>query len=184
MRRNDCLSYVVAISLWKNWVQVWLTRALGMIALLQNTTSIIYIFQSPDPIYRCAWTYLHISHQQSWSVRGRSDDPQAASVFFPAHPLFFSGRQWCREWDSRVWLSQSTNFFTKSGNRVITSAVPRIPEIGFCPFPPYSCRLPRRLRKYPECCDNSVCMYTSARRRYCWRNYLSGNDLSGTQKAR
>ena len=83
-------------------------------------------------------------------------------------------------------VSQPTSLLvdSKSGNRVITSALPRIPELGFCPFPPYSCRLPRRLRKYLECCDNSVCMYTSARRRYCWRNYLSGNDLSGTQKAR
>ena len=83
-------------------------------------------------------------------------------------------------------VSQPTSLLvdSKSGNRAITSALPRIPEIGFCPFPPYSCRLPRRLRKYPECCDNSVCVYTSARRRYCWRNYLSGNDLSGTQKAR
>ena len=83
-------------------------------------------------------------------------------------------------------VSQPTSLLvdSKSDNRAITSALPRIPEIGFCPFPPYSCRLPRRLRKYPECCENSVCMYTSARRRYCWRNYLSGNDLSGTQKAR
>ena len=77
MRRDDRLSYVVAITLWKNWVQVWLTRALGMIALLQNTTSFIYfrvltIFTGvPELIY-----ILHIS--SLGQLQGRSDDPQAA----------------------------------------------------------------------------------------------------------
>ena len=63
-----------------------------MIALLQNTTSFIYfrvltIFTGvPELIY-----ILHIS--SLGQLQGRSDDPQAPSVFLPAHPLFFSGRR-------------------------------------------------------------------------------------------
>ena len=30
--------------------------------------SFTYFRVLPDDIYRCAWTYLHITHQQSWSV--------------------------------------------------------------------------------------------------------------------
>ena len=66
-----------------------------MIALLQNTTSIISEFllttctDVPELIF-----ILHISSLgQLAEVLGGGDDPQAASALFPAHPLFFSGRQ-------------------------------------------------------------------------------------------
>jgi len=56
----------------------------------------------------------------------------------------------------------------KSGNRAISSALPRIPT-EYCTFRPYSCRLLR----YPECCRVPQCKRTSARQRYCWRIYLA-----------
>ena len=135
--------------------------------------SFTYFRVLPDDIYRCAWTYLHITHQQSWSVSWGlwKEEAMILKLLLFCSLLILASSQEdddagkeTAECDS---VSQPTSLLvdSKSGNRAMSSALPKRPTIPteYCTFRPYSCRL----RRYPECCRNPQCKRTSARRRYC-----------------